>query len=73
MVGLVNEKSLAEKVLGQVRAREAVRGRVGTSKSVVERSRLAEVEVLPENFFENRTSRPSRGHIYTATVRGIPC
>ena len=43
MVGLVNEKSLAGEILGQVLAREAIQGRVGTSKSVVERSWLAEV------------------------------
>src|SRR5207253_10061358 len=42
MVGLVNEKCLAGEVLGQVLAREAVQGRVSTSKSVIERSWLAE-------------------------------
>src|SRR5438309_660491 len=43
MVGLVNEKGLSGELLGKVVAREPVQCRVGTSKSVVERSWLAKV------------------------------
>ena len=58
MVGLVNEKSLAGEILGQVLAREAVQGRVGTSKSVVEGSRLAEVVDDPLHRAESAFPRP---------------
>jgi hypothetical protein len=58
MVGLVNEKCLAGKILGQVRAREAVQGRVGTSKSVVERSGLAEIVDDPLYRPESAFPRP---------------
>src|SRR5437899_4692632 len=58
MVGLVNEKGLAGEILGQVLAREAVQGRVGTSKSVVDRSWLAEVVDDPLHRTESAFPRP---------------
>jgi len=58
MVGLVNEKSLAGEIRGQVLAREAVQGRLGTGKSVVERSWLAEVVDDPLYRPESAFPRP---------------